>query len=116
MAAAEHYWIDTDLLAAVMLVESNGRERALSNKGAIGLMQIMPNYHSCASYEPAANVDCGASILAHHIQANNGAWRPALAQYYAGVAGAARGLGREYAELVLATYQRATSSTRIGLD
>lgn len=110
MAAARHYWINTDLLAAVMLIESGGNDRARSSAGAIGLMQIMPNYHSCATWDPAGNIDCGASILAVAIQRHGGAWRPALAEYYAGPTGAAAGRGDAYASNVLAAYTAALAA------
>src|SRR5512147_1935854 len=40
--AAEKYRIPVELLRAVMAVESNYDARAVSEKGAVGLMQLMP--------------------------------------------------------------------------
>jgi len=59
--------INPALVRAVMHVESRGDAVAISPKGAIGLMQIMPaNYERCGLehpgklYEPDINVACGA--------------------------------------------------------
>ena len=39
---AEHYGLDLPLVLAVIEVESEGKLRAVSKKGARGLMQVMP--------------------------------------------------------------------------
>jgi len=41
-AVAQRYRIDPHLLAAVVRTESAGNGRAVSRKGALGLMQVMP--------------------------------------------------------------------------
>lgn len=91
-----------------MLVESGGRPDVTSVAGAQGLMQVMP-FHGCATYEPAANVVCGAGILAGYIARAQGDIRHGLASYNAGPAGAARGRGWQYADRVLAHYWAALS-------
>lgn len=42
VAVAQRYGIDPHLLAAVVRTESAGNGRAVSRKGALGLMQVMP--------------------------------------------------------------------------
>jgi len=96
--------IDPDMVAAVMTIESKGNPDALSHAGAIGLLQIMPIYHSCASWNPRENVACGTQILSYY-QTRAGDWRKGLAAYNAGETG--RDLywrGYDYADLVLIQY------------
>jgi soluble lytic murein transglycosylase-like protein len=67
------YNLDTELVTAVMLVESRGLPSARSEKGAMGLMQVMP-----AMLEPLglagnfttveSNVEAGCLILADNIR------------------------------------------------
>jgi len=59
--------IDPHLVKAVMLVESNGNPRALSKKGAQGLMQIMPSTGRALAlqnpFDPGQNIAAGARYL-----------------------------------------------------
>jgi soluble lytic murein transglycosylase-like protein len=71
--------LDPNLVAAVMVTESNGNPNATSSKGAIGLMQVMGG-----SYDPDANISQGISILASDLQHFNGDLELALAAYNAG--------------------------------
>ncbi len=41
-AYADHYHLPRELIHAIIEQESGWNQRALSNKGAIGLMQLMP--------------------------------------------------------------------------
>ena len=70
---SEKYGIDPKLVTAVLLVESNGRPWARSQKGAIGLMQVMPYVArplglagNLATVE--TNVEAGCIILADNIR------------------------------------------------
>ena len=66
---SDEYGLDSDLVMAVMLVESGARPWAHSPKGAVGLMQVMPHmmrppskYHLPWAY---GTVQCrGGSLLA----------------------------------------------------
>lgn len=99
--------LDPDLVAAVMIQESGGNPRAVSRSGAIGLMQIMPKYHSCATFDPTGNIACGTQILAYYIRRANGHLGSGLAAYNAGESGRDRyGRGWYYAGKVLTIYQR----------
>ena len=55
------------LVKAVIKVESNYREGARSRKGAMGLMQLMPEtarrYAVANPYEPRANIEAGIKYL-----------------------------------------------------
>jgi hypothetical protein len=70
--AAKRFAIPERLLRAVMLVESVGDVRAVSSKGAMGLMQIMPatweelrikHYLGDDAYQPHDNILAGAAYL-----------------------------------------------------
>lgn len=65
--AADKYRLDPRLLASVIRAESNFGPRARSRKGAMGLMQLMPqtarHYAVDDPYDPAANIDAGARHL-----------------------------------------------------
>jgi len=82
--------VEPALIAAVMENESGGDYKALSNKGAIGLMQIMPStgswycgYTENELWDPGTNISCGARYLGFTL----GTFRSvpgALAGYNAG--------------------------------
>jgi hypothetical protein len=76
------------LLAAVIEVESGFNARALSPKGAIGLMQVMPEtaarYGSYDLYSPEQNVEVGARYLRDLLAMFDGNVRLAVAAYNAG--------------------------------
>lgn len=64
--AAEH-GVDASLVRAVIQVESGYQPRARSNKGAVGLMQVMPatgrQYGVRNLYDPASNLRAGVTHL-----------------------------------------------------
>jgi soluble lytic murein transglycosylase-like protein len=66
-AAADKYGLPLPLLKAVMEAESNFDPSALSDRGATGLMQLMPNtareLFVIDVYDPAQNIDGGARYL-----------------------------------------------------
>jgi soluble lytic murein transglycosylase-like protein len=92
--AAARVALDPRLLEAVIEVESNFNPRATSKKGAMGLMQVMPqNLHACGIEVPYHQVDnlTGASeCLRRLINRYQGDLNLALAAYNAGPANVAR--------------------------
>jgi len=86
--AAERHGLPVSLLKAVMAVESNFNPRAVSEKGASGLMQLMPATARDMSvddiFDPAQNIDGGARYLRYlHDQFGNDLQK-VLAAYNAG--------------------------------
>jgi soluble lytic murein transglycosylase-like protein len=65
-AAAQH-GVPPRLVKAVIQVESGYQERARSRKGAMGLMQLMPEtarmYDVADPYEPRSNIEAGVKHL-----------------------------------------------------
>lgn len=95
--AAERSGLDYALLKAVIATESGFDAQAVSPKGAIGLMQLMPataerfgvaatGARSLAQqlHDPAVNVPAGARYLRHLMDLYNGRLELALAAYNAG--------------------------------
>lgn len=88
----EHYarreGLSPRLLQAVVQVESGYNPRALSSKGAMGLMQLMPataqELGVADAYDPEDNIRGGARYLRQQIDRFAGDVRLALAAYNAG--------------------------------
>jgi soluble lytic murein transglycosylase-like protein len=80
--------IDPRLVKAVMIVESNGNPRAISNKGAQGLMQIMPDTAQFLElrnpFDPNENIEAGARYLKWLYDLFAGNLELVLAAYNAG--------------------------------
>lgn len=79
--------VDRQLIESVIRVESNYDVDAVSHKGAMGLMQLMPGTARelgvvCA-FEPRANVLAGTRYL-RQLHDRLGSWPRALAGYHAG--------------------------------
>jgi soluble lytic murein transglycosylase-like protein len=117
-AAAERYKLPYELLVAVMLVESNGDPRAVSHKGAMGLMQLMPRtsdeMYVGDALDPRDNIEGGARYLRVLANRYEGDLAKTLAAYNAGPE-AVRKAGeqvpsypetREYVRRVLDHYRR----------
>jgi len=66
-AEAKHYGVDASLVSALIRAESNYQPRAVSRKGARGLMQLMPATANRLSlshpFDPVANVRAGVRYL-----------------------------------------------------
>lgn len=100
--AAEFHGLRPSLLAALVWRESGGDPNIVSRQGAIGLTQVVPGIHPCATFHPMANIYCGASILGLYTRNANGDERAGLAAYYAGETGRERDRdGWDFADLVL---------------
>ena len=84
--AAQQHGLDPGLLRAVAWQESRGNNAAVSNKGALGIMQLMPGTAAALGVDPRdpeANINGGATYLALQM-AKFGNVELALAAYNAG--------------------------------
>jgi soluble lytic murein transglycosylase-like protein len=85
--AADKYGLPRKLVRSVIAAESAFRPAAVSPKGAIGLMQLMPATAQSLGadpHDPAQNVDAGTRLLRDLLEKYNyGLWH-ALAAYNAG--------------------------------
>jgi hypothetical protein len=87
-AAAQRHRLSEELITAVISVESNFDHAAVSQKGARGLMQLMPSTASLIGvrdpHDPDENIDAGASHLRAMLDTFKGNLPLALAAYNAG--------------------------------
>lgn len=86
-AAADKYGLPRKLVRSVMAAESGFQPQAVSPKGAIGLMQLMPataQLLGADAGDPAQNVDAGTRYLRDLLLKYDGALWHALAAYNAG--------------------------------
>jgi soluble lytic murein transglycosylase-like protein len=86
--AAERHKIEPALIKAIIKAESNFNHRAVSPKGARGLMQLMPTTASSLqvqdSFHPENNIEGGVKYLRYLLNYFNGNLPLALAAYNAG--------------------------------
>ena len=87
-SASARNQVDADFIASVIRAESGNNPRAVSPKGAQGLMQLMPQTASELgvknSFDPADNVDGGVRYLRDLLVLYNNDMIKALAAYNAG--------------------------------
>jgi soluble lytic murein transglycosylase-like protein len=112
---ARRFDIDPGLVDAVVRVESGYRTRALSSKGAMGLMQLIPamaaRFGVQDPFDPAENVRGGVTYLSQLLKQFNGDLPLTLAAYNAGEGAVQRYAGippyaetKDYVRKVTALY------------
>jgi len=80
--------VDRDLVHSMIQVESNYNPFAVSNKGALGLMQLIPStarrFGVSDSFNPTQNLEGGVRYMKYLLDHYKGDNRLALAAYNAG--------------------------------
>lgn len=115
--AAERHQVDPALVRAVIETESNWNPSAISRKGALGLMQLIPTtaqrFGANDVFSPKQNVEAGVSYLKTLLERYNGNLDLALAAYNAGEGAVDRAHGvpsyretRNYVQRVQEAYFR----------
>jgi len=119
LALSRRHSVDWRLVAAVMEVESNFNPQAVSPKGALGLMQLMPEtaqiYRVRNPYDPRQNIEAGIRHLKMLMKRYKGKMDLVLAAYNSGERTVDRYGGippfqetRDYVRKVLQLYRQMT--------
>ncbi len=119
--AARRHNVDANLVRALIRVESNFNSKAVSRKGAMGLMQLMPGtarqLKVSNPFDPGQNVDAGVRHLKKLLQDFHGNVRLSLAAYNAGEGAVQRNAGvpnfaetRNYVSRITALYNSGDTS------
>lgn len=119
-AAAKKYGVSESLLKAIAKAESNFNARDLSDSGAMGVMQLMPETARSLGvddpYDPEQNIMGGAKCISQKLKEFNGNVKLALAAYNAGSGAVKRAGGipsqcKTYVNRVL-SYQKAFETAK----
>jgi len=85
---ADIYQVPRELVHSIIEVESGWHSRAVSNKGAVGLMQLMPStavtFGVTNRFEIEQNIRGGVACLARLLKLFNGDLRLVAAAYLTG--------------------------------
>ncbi len=114
---ASRHHIPPALINAVIEVESSFNPRAVSPRGAMGLMQLMPDVAASLGvedpFEPEENIRGGVALLRRLLDKYEGDYTRALAAYNAGEGAVDRSGGipdfpetRNYVSRVMRAYMR----------
>ena len=91
---AVHYRVPPELIAAIIDVESRWNPRAVSAKGAMGLMQLMPatakRFGAFQPFDVEQNIAAGTRYVTALMWEFHGDMRLVAAAYYAGERNIAR--------------------------
>jgi len=114
--ASETYHVDAELIRSVIQVESNFNSHSTSSKGAMGLMQLMPETAKDLgvknAYNPEENILAGTRYLKGLLNRYHGDVRLSLAAYNWGMGNVEKYSEkmpletRNYVERVTANYYR----------
>ena len=122
--ASQRHGVSPSLIKAVITAESCFRERAVSNKGAAGLMQLMPDtakrFGVYDRFDPNENIDGGTRYLRFLLDRYNGSVAHAVAAYNAGE-GRVDSYGinvpfretQTYTQRVISTYNKLSANPQV---
>ena len=121
--AARKHGVNANLVRAIIQQESNFNPSAVSNKGAMGLMQLMPGTARSLGvtdpFDPEQNVDAGVRHLKHLLDNFNGDVGLSLAAYNAGQGAVQRNGGvppfaetRNYVRRITSLYGKGDLATQ----
>lgn len=111
---AEKYNVDQELIRAMIQVESGWTTDAVSNKGAQGLMQLMPRTAAMLGvndpFDPVQNIEGGVRYISDLTDKYRGDIEKALAAYNAGPARVDSGnipeVSKRYVRNIMSIYRK----------